>query len=194
MKKQQGGALLIVLAIVGVLVAGVIAVAMMAIGANNTANSFDAQVKAQHQNNKNILANYGQKVLEVSQVPEMMRDDLVKVASAAIEGRYGKDGSKAVFQMITEQNPTVDSQVYTKIQQVIEAGRNEFQTSQTRLLDIKQSYETALGSFPQGAFMRFLGYPKVALDTYNIVTTERTERAFEKGKEDGPLQLRQKQL
>lgn len=193
MQKQKGNALVVSLVILGAIVAlGIVAV-MMFIGANNTAAGFDSSVKYEHTNNKNVMAGYNQKVMEVAQVPEMMRDDFIKVATAAMEGRYGKDGSKAVFQALKEQNPTLDPSLYAKIQQVIESGRTEFQNSQTRLLDIKRSYEFALNSFPQGIFMRALGYPKVPLDTYNIVTTDRVERAFEKGKEDGPIQLRAKE-
>jgi hypothetical protein len=193
MKKQNGSAAVITLVVLGGLVALVGLAIMMFIGANNTAAGFDASVKYEHTNNKNVMAGYNQKVMEVAQVPDMMRDDFIKVATAAMEGRYGKDGSKAVFQMLTEQNPTLDPALYSKIQQVIESGRTEFQNSQTKLLDIKRSYEFALNSFPQGIFMRALGYPKMPLDTYNIVTTDRVERAFEKGKEDGPIQLRAKE-
>lgn len=193
MQKQNGSALAIVLVVLGAFLAlGVLMVGMF-ISANNTAAAFDASVKYQHTNNKNVLATFNQKVMEVAQVPEMMRDDLVKVATAALAGRYGADGSKAVFQVLKEQNPNLDPSLYTKIQQVIESGRTEFQTSQTRLLDIKRSYESALNSAPQGPLMKLLGFPKVPLESYNIVTTGRVERAFENGKEDGPIQLRAKE-
>ena len=36
-------------------------------------------------------------------------------ALIALHGRYGEDGSKAVFQMLTEQNPTLDSTMYLNI-------------------------------------------------------------------------------
>jgi hypothetical protein len=190
MKTQNGSTLVVVLGMLAAFVGLIVIAVMMFIGANNTANAFDQKVKYEHTNNKNVLAQYNQKVLEVAQVPAMMRDDLVKVATAAIQGRYGPDGSKAVFQMLREQNPNLDASMYTKIQQVVESGRNEFQTAQTRLLDVKRSYETALGSFPQGVLMHALGYPKVPLDTYNIVTTDGVENAFKTGKESGPIQLR----
>lgn len=194
MKNTQRGAastgVIIALLIAGVFVVLAFVVAMVFMRANNTANAFEQKVKYEHTNNKNVLSGYNQKILEAAQVPEMARDDIMKVAQAAIQGRYGAEGSKAVFQAITEQNPNIDSQLYVKLQQIIEAGRDEFKTSQTRLLDVKRSYETALGSMPQGFIMGLMGFPKVPLDTYNIVTTDRTERAFEKGREDAPLQLR----
>lgn len=190
MQKQQGSAGVIALVILGIVVGLVGLVVMVLIGANNTGAEFDAKIKAEHNRNKTLLATHYQKSVEVAQVPGMMRDDVKEVAIAAIEGRYGKDGSKAVFQMLTEQNPSLGETVYVKVQQVIESGRNEFQTGQERLLDITQSYERALNSLPKGAVMRMLGYPKVPLDAYNIVITEGVAKAFENGKEAGPVKLR----
>jgi len=191
-QKQQGSALAVVLVVFGALfvIAGL--VVMMFIGANNTAVDFDAQLKAEHTRNKTLLANHYQTSVEVAQVPGMMAEDVQKVAIAAIEGRYGKDGSKAVFQALQEQNPTLDSSLYAKVQQVIESGRKEFQLGQERLTDKVRAYESALGRFPQGMFMRVLGVPKVPLATYNIVITEGAAKAFETGKEAGPVQLRAK--
>lgn len=187
--KQHGGALaavLITLGILGTLAALAVIVFM---SANNTANAFDQQVKYEWGNNKQILASYGNKVLDAAQVPGMARDDIARVTEGALRGRYGEDGSRAIFQAITEQNPVIPPGLYENLQQIIIAGRNEFQTSQQRLGDIKRSYETALGSFPQGFIMKALGYPKVPLDTYNIVTSDRAEKSFETGRE-GPLELR----
>lgn len=188
-KKQFGGALAAVLITLGIVLALAALAVMVFVNANNTANAFDQKVKYEWGNNKQILANYGNKVMDAAQVPSMARDDIARVAEGALRGRYGAEGSKAIIQAITEQNPTVPAGLYENLQRIIEAGRNEFQTSQQRLGDIKRSYETALGSFPQGFIMKALGYPKVPLDTYNIVTSDRAEKSFETGRE-GPLELR----
>jgi uncharacterized protein (UPF0333 family) len=190
MQKQQGSAGIIALVLLGIVIGLAGLVVMVLIGANNTGAEFDAKIKSEHSRNKTLLANHYQKSVEVAQVPGMMRDDVKEVAIAAIEGRYGKDGSKAVFQMLTEQNPALDSSLYAKVQQVIESGRNEFQTGQERLLDVTRSYEQALNSAPKGFVMRMLGFPKVPLDSYNIVITDGAAKAFETGKEAGPVKLR----
>ncbi len=190
MKKQQGSALVIALSILGILAVIIGVLVMSYISAFNTGNQMEQTLKATYSNNQNILAQYSQKVMEAAQVPDMARDDIVKVAKAAMEGRYGTEGSKAVFQMITEQNPSVDPMLYRQVQQIIEGGRTEFQNAQTRLIDQKRVYETALGSFWQGMWMRIAGYPKVNLADYKVITTDRTERTFQAGKEEAPLQLR----
>ncbi len=155
-------------------------------GGVRTENTFIAK----HDSIKNVYAQYTQKVLEASQVPAMQRDDLTKVIEAALRARYGQEGSKAVFQWIQEQNPTIDSAVYTKIQQIIESGRTDFANAQDGFIDVKRAYKTKLETMPGGFILGVLGFPRVNLDEYKIVLTERTEESFKNGKEDGPLQLR----
>jgi hypothetical protein len=194
MKQYQRGAIsgaviaLIVIAVIVVLIGGIGFSSY--VSAYNYGNSMDQQLIAAKESNKNILAQYGQKVLEVAQVPDMYKKDLVEVTTAAIQGRYGKDGSGATFQMLKEQNPTLDAAMYRKIQQVIESGRNDFTAGQTRLIDIRRSYTTTLGTFWTGMWMRFAGYPKVNLSDFDIVSTDRADTAFRNKKEDGPIQLR----
>lgn len=187
---QRGGALVGILITVGVFaVLGVLAF-MSYVSAYNYGNSMENQLKAVQTDNRNKLAQYGQKVLEVAQVPEMYKNDVVEVARAAIQGRYGEDGSKATFQMLREQNPSLDPSMYKQIQQVIEAGRNDFQAGQTRQIDVRRQYETALGTFWGGMWMRFAGLPKVNLKDFDIVSTGRADKVFETKREDAPLQLR----
>lgn len=180
----------IIASIFAVSFAGVITIgAVSYVSAYNTGNRLEQNIKATYENNRNILAQYGSKIAEAAQVPAMQRDDLSAVVTAALEGRYGEDGSKAVFQWIQEQNPQIDSTVYVQLQRMIEAGRNEFTAAQTKLTDQKRVYETALGSFWQGTWMSVAGYPKIDLAEYKIVSTGRADEAFETGVEE-PIQLR----
>jgi len=190
MSKQKGGALAVVLAFLGVLLSLLVLGVMSYISAYNTGNQLENKLKAEYENNENILAQYSFKVLEASQVPELMRDDLIRITKEAIEGRYGPDGAKAAFMMITEQNPQVSPEIYVKLQQIIEAGRDEFKTGQTRMVDTKRAYQTALGSFWQGMWMGIAGYPKVDLEKYKIISNAATQETFRTGVEAAPLQLR----
>lgn len=190
MKYQKGSALAVALVVIGIILAIGGVLAMSYISAYNTGNQLENKLKAEYENNQNILAQFSQKVLEAAQVPDMMRDDLVKVTREAIQGRYGETGSRAVFQMITEQNPQVSEALYVKLQQLIEAGRDEFKNGQTRMIDTKRAYETALGSFWQGTWMRIAGYPKEDLSKYKAIITDSVEATFKTGKEKAPIQLR----
>lgn len=174
----------------GIAVAGMVAIgAVSYISAYNTGNRLEQRIIATDDNNRNILAQYGNRVSEAAQVPAMQRDDLSAVVTSALEGRYGEDGSQAVFQWIQEQNPQIDSTVYVQLQRIIEAGRIEFANAQTELVDQRRVYETALGSFWQGTWLSIAGYPRIDLDEYQIVSTSRADEAFETGVEE-PIQLR----
>lgn len=176
--------------VIGAIVLGVVVCFTAYIGAANFGNEQEQGLIAQKKNNENILAQYSQKVMEAAQVPEMYRDDVVKVVTKSMEGRYGADGSKATWQWLQEQNPTLDVSVYVKIQQIIESGRNEFQNAQTLLLDKKRVYQTNLGYVWTGFWLHTAGFPKIDLSKFDAVSNDYASKAFETLKEDGPIKLR----
>lgn len=149
------------------------------ISAYNTGNRLEQQLKATQNNNRNVLAQYGNRITEAAQITEMQRDDVIKVINAAMEGRYGNDGARQVILLVKEQNPNLDSTVYVQLQRMIESGRREFQVEQTKMLDVKRTYETQLGSFWTGTWLRVAGYPRINLDEFQIVSTERANNAFD---------------
>lgn len=188
--NQKGGAMIALAVVLGILLLVGGFLFMSYVSAHNQANSMEKALAGTLENNENILSQYGQKVAEAAQVPDMMRDDVSRVTREALQARYGEEGSKAVFQMLTEQNPQLDPTLYRNIQQIIEGGRTQFQTGQTRLIDQKRAYETALGSFWTGMWMRMAGFPKVDLSKFKAISTERAQQVFEQGKETSPIQIR----
>jgi hypothetical protein len=178
-------------AITGVVVALIIGLGTNIVGIYNYGNRAEKQVVAEHKNLENVLGQYSIKVAEVAQVPDMYKEDMKEVVNAALQGRYGANGSKAVFQWLKEDNSPakLDSALYGKIQQIIEAGRNEFQNNQTRFIDIKRVYETNLGYAWKGLWLGVFGYPRIDLDKYQITTTDAAANALQTGR-DAPIQLR----
>jgi hypothetical protein len=170
---------------VSVAVIGVLAVTAFGsyISAANYGNRTEATLEAKYLDNENVLSSGYQQLQGVAGVTGMARDDQVAIFKAAIEGRYGPDGSKAVFQMIKESNPVQDPQLYRKVQQVVESTQKEFQTSQTQMLDIKRSYKTELGSFWKGMWLGFAGYPKTDLSKYKMISSDGASDAFKTGKQ-----------
>lgn len=161
----------------------------MAVSANNYGVGAEQGIIATYDDNKNILSNYGKKVIEATQVPAMYSEDLTKLVKAQIEGRYGPGGSQANMQWLKESAIPLDPSLYKQIQQIIEAGRNDFKIGQTSLLDKKRAYQTELGKFPRSVFMSLLGFPKIDLKKYDIVTDARTETSFDTKREEA-IQLR----
>lgn len=156
------------------------------ISAYNLGNRQEQLLKASLTENKNVLANYTTKIVEMAQVPEMQRDDLTKVIRDAMQGRYGDKGSQATFQFIKEAYPgTLDNTLYQRLQATMEAGRNDFSEAQKKLIDRKRVYETQLGGFPTGFWLHMAGYPKIDLDSIKIITNSHTENAYDTGKDEG---------
>jgi len=187
-KYQNGGTFVVVMGIVILLVSAIIAGIASYISAANYGNRTEVALKAKIEDNENIYANGTQKVIEIAQVPKMYTNAVSKVTREAIEGRYGENGSQAVFQLLVEQNPTIDPSLFKDISQTIKAFRDEFKNSQTQMLEQRRSYETALGSVWQGFWLRLAGYPRIDLSKFTIVTTDRARDAFDTKRDKG-LQL-----
>ncbi len=181
-----------VLISIGVFFLSILILVFGYVGFSNDANKFEVDIQAKYTDNKNVYDNGWKKVKEAAQVPDLQVEALQKVYASAMQGRYGADGSKAVFQFIKEQNPTIDQTTFIKIQQDIEAFRNEFQSNQTRLVSRKQAYQTFLTATSNGRFYNMLGgYPHIDLSKFDIVTSEKTETDFATKKSE-PLTLKDK--
>lgn len=148
------------------------------VSAYNFGNRMEKQIKAEYTNMENVLGSYSTKVVEVASVSSEYSKQVKETVQLALQGRYGPNGARAVFQMITENNPSIDPTVFLKVQTIIEAGRNEFQNSQTRFIDVKRTYETGLGYFWRGTLLAWAGYPKINLDDYQIISSEYATEAF----------------
>lgn len=185
-RYSRGSALIIALAVIGIFVVMGIVFFSSFVSAKNYGNATEVRLKAKYQDNENVLSSGYQQLKGVAGVTAMARDDQIAIFRAAVTGRYGGEGSKAVFQAITEHNPIQDPQLYRKVQQVVESTQKEFQASQTAMLDIKRSYETALGSFWQGMWLNLAGYPKVDLDKYRMITSDGAAEAFSTGRQKAP--------
>lgn len=159
------------------------------IGAHNYGVGAEEDLKASYTDSQNVLSQYSLKIAESAQIPEMYKNDLKEVYTAAITGRYGADGSKAMMQWIQEKNPNFDSSLYKSIQQSIEAGRNKFEVSQRLVIEHKKNYEKNLRFFWKGTLLRMAGFPTFDLDTIKIIKSEHSDATFKTGIDQG-LKLR----
>lgn len=167
---------------VGILVLGIVTFFGVYIQYSNSATRFETNIGKYNEDSKNVLSSYTMKVKEMAQVPDKYKKDLQDIIKQTFEGRYGADGSKAVFSFIQEQNLALDSSLYKNLQVVMEAGRNEFKLSQTRKLDTCAGYENLRNYAVSGFFVQMAGFPKKNIDTLcRIVVDSSTSSKFESG-------------
>jgi len=148
MKKQYG--MMSMGAMVGLGLLAVVALgAVTAISAYYSAYNYGADaetvIQAEYKNMENILAGYSLKISEAAQVPGMYKDDLKEVMTSVMAARQGEGGSKAAFQWFKEHEVNISAEMYTKIQQMIEAGRDKFQNAQKLYYARTCSYQKAGG-------------------------------------------------
>lgn len=149
------------------------------VGVYNGCIKHEAQIEAQYKQNQNNYDSMFKKILEVSQVTDKYAKDLKGLFDTTMKGRYGKNGSKAMWSWIKEHNPTLDTKVYIKLQNIIASGRTDFMNEQKMLLDKKQVYNIYRKTLYNSIVSGFMGFPKIDLVSMDIVTSDQTEKAFE---------------
>jgi hypothetical protein len=168
------------------------------IGFRNSANQSEQDIVAQYEQTQNVYDNGWKAVVEVAQVPKLQEQNYKDLYDEVMKGRYGANGSQALFQFIKEQNPTLSDETYTKIQRTIETFHANFEAAQQDLIAKKQLYRilitattaslmyNGIGGFPHIK----VGIPAGAQDDYAIVTSDKTQNDF-KSKKAEPLKLQQ---
>jgi hypothetical protein len=185
MKKYQlGGALVPIIVTLGV----VFTLGLMLWGTYisnfDTGVQYENEIKAAWENNENILAAHKKKLHQALGTSKLNAKQVEGIITKALEARYGEGGNKASWAWIQENHPNLDQSINKQLMQIMEAGENEFKTAQTRMVDTKRAYETALDkTYPLGSgwWLTMAGFPKITLDDYKIITTKDAKKAFDTG-------------
>lgn len=169
----------------GILIAGGVGVGGYLYSTYDGAVDLETQVKYQYEDLQNVKSNYTLKIQEMVQVNDIYKDDLKEIVESTFQGRYGKDGSKAMMQWIQERNIDLDPQLYRNLQITMDAGRTEFQNKQTRLLDTKRMYEKRLAKLISGFALNLMSFPKIDMDKYSPIIDEGVRDQFVRGVDEG---------
>jgi len=173
----------IVIGIVGFLVFLVI-IALISITSiwshRNTVIALKESIDSQYTTNKSSYDNMWKSFKETAQATDMQAKDFKKTYDQMISGRYENDKNLLV-KAVQEQNPSLNGQVYSNLQQQVEAGRASFQNNQKAISDLIREYNVAIQKYVvMNAIFHF-----EKLDSKDfVVTSEKTEHAFETGKDD----------
>ncbi|NOU77109.1 hypothetical protein GC098_38095 [Paenibacillus sp. LMG 31458] len=184
MKSKSGIFVIGCLGFIGIFVLIAIISAAMIWSHRNTAIALDEQIKSQHVANKSNYDNMWKRFKEMAQVTDMQADDIKKVYTDLIAGRY--NDTQVLFKIVQEQNPQMSKDVYNKLQNEISAGRTEFDRNQKKIADLVREYNTHIRKhIVMNAIFHFQ-----TMDAEKfIITSDRTTDAYQTGK-DNEVKLR----
>lgn len=111
-------------------------------------------------------------------VADKYEEGFKSVFTQMTDSRYGND-SGLLAKFVTESNPNFSTKLLEQLNNSIESQRVSFSTRQKELADLKAAHDSLLEGVPSGWFVG--GRPPVEIV---IVTSSRTDKAFETGKDD----------
>lgn len=125
-------------------------------------------------------------VKKQAQVADKYESAFKKAYVDIMEARYDTDSSgKArgqLFNFVTEANPNFDIRLYEKLANSIEEQQVVFTQVQEELIDKWQAHKILINQQPGKFFLQTIG--GVEEIKIKLVTSTKTEKAFETGKDD----------
>lgn len=159
-----------------IIISIVIALIVILIGSTwsgrNRAYKLENKVKAQYASNQSEYDNMWKKFKELTQVTSLQAEQFKSVYTDLIAGR--NQDANLLFKSIREDNPKLDASVYKQLQTEISAGRNTFQNSQKKIIDLVREYNDYVGTSP---LMMLIGRNELDQNDYFITSFE-TKDAF----------------
>lgn len=172
------------MAIIAILVAGIITAIVFVIYGISTYNQaarLRNLAEAKTLDNTSEFDNMWKKISQVSQVTTAQKNALKEIFEGYAAARTGSGGGGEVMKWIKESVPNVDTSTFNNLQNIITGSRDSWTNRQKELIDIARQYNQMLATFPDGPFLRMFGFEKIVP---KVVTSSRTDKAFETGKDD----------
>jgi len=168
-----------ILAIAAAIVIFVLIIIGMRISYSNDEIGLRNQAKAQEDCNKVIYDKVWKTISQIAQVASKYEEAFKEIYLKIMDSRYGKEGDNLLAKFITEQNPNLSTELYSQINDAVKANRAEFARVQAKLIDIKREHDNLRMKFPGSIFVG--SRPELII---KIVTSTKTEKAFDSGKDD----------
>ncbi len=160
---------------------------LWAIGVYNGFVSAEQTVKARYKASQASLTNAVNTLKTMGITTQKYIDAFTNALKIAIEGRYGQAGSKAVLQFLQEQNPTMPTEVMTKLQDATEEVYADFYASNVGTVDADRAYMTSVRLFPANLVAKMFGFPTFEYTQAGydkVIMTKESAKAFQKGEVD----------
>ncbi len=179
MFSQKGSTTLIVVVLLVALMVGVGgSIILMAITYKNQEQALRTDIEDQQ---RKIEANFDSMwkiITQKVQVLDKYSDDFKEVVRGYTQGRYGQNGSQAMFQWLKEHNVPIDASLYKEIMVTIEARRLGFEREQRILSEMAAQHKKFYVTMPS---MWFVSGSPVQVQ---IISSDKTKAVIESGREN----------
>lgn len=150
------------------------------IGTSNREVRLRNQVEAQQEANQSVFDRTWKIIQQNANVASEYTEQFKESYSDIMDSSSG--GNTRLLAFIQSVNPQYDTALFANLQTSIEANRRDFDRVQQRLIDLRREHNNLLETFPTGMILTgVFGRQPVEIQ---IVTSSRTEEAFETGTED----------
>ena len=149
------------------------------ISASNREIDLRNKITAQQKNLEVVFDNTWKTISQEAKVSEKYKDSFKEIYTELMSERYSESDQQSLMRWVTEANPNFDANVSLKLMSIIEVKRAEFTREQTKLWSFKNAHDNVIDKFPSSLFVGGRGKIDV-----NVVTSDKTEKVFEAGKEN----------
>jgi hypothetical protein len=151
------------------------------ISTNNEEVNLRTAIEQKQKDNTSEFDNVWKKIGQTAQVTDKQQESLKEIFVEHAQARTGSGQGGEVMKWVQESVPNVDTATFRNLQNIITGSRDAFTQRQKELLDLKREHDGLLRRFPSGVILSVLGRKPIEVV---IVTSERTEKAFESGKDE----------
>lgn len=135
-------------------------------------------IKAQQKSNEVSFDNTWKILQQQASIKDDYKESFRDIFVSLMQERHYEQGG-SFMKWITEKNPKFDISLFKKLMDSIAVERKTFERNQNKLLSLKQEHDDVRTKAPSRFFVG--GRPEVEV---KIVTSTKTEKTFETGKED----------
>jgi hypothetical protein len=174
--------LIITLGIVGIIVLILFVLGGSVIGTFNREVSLRTTIEQKQVDNRSEFDNLWKKISQVAQVTDAQKNAIKEILVGYADARsQGRDGNGSFINALHEAIPNLDLTTFNNLQNIIVGSRDGFTMRQKELLDLKREHDKLLRTFPSNIILSMFGRKPIDV---MIVTSTKTEKTFETGKDD----------
>lgn len=172
--------LIIGLSVLGIVVMFIFIVAGAFISTSNEEATLRVAIEAKQKDNTSEFDNMFKKICQVAQVSSKQMESLKEIFNGYAQAR-STGGDNQIMTWVKEAIPNVDTTTFNNLQNIITGSRDSWTMRQKELIDLNREHEKLLSIFPSNVILSILGRKSIEI---KIVTSGRTDKAFETGKDD----------